>query len=103
MASLGLGMFAEHNIAAWLEAHLAIPDWSRFVTAHGSRAWPRSTALTFTDIVLGEMVPKSLALQHAERLARVVYWPMRVASDGDLPARPRGSRHRAGVSARSLA
>ena len=34
--------------------------------------------LTLVDLVAGEMVPKSLALQHADRFARIVYWPMRV-------------------------
>jgi CBS domain containing-hemolysin-like protein len=85
VASLGLGMFAEHGIADWLEAHLAIPDTWRILTAAGVGGFIAVTALTFVDIVLGEMVPKSLALQHAERLARVVYWPMRAASLLMLP------------------
>jgi CBS domain containing-hemolysin-like protein len=85
VASLGLGMFAEHNIASWLEVRLALPDTWRFITAHGVAGFVAVTALTFVDIVIGEMVPKSLALQHAERLARVVYWPMRIASLVMLP------------------
>ena len=85
VASLGLGMFAEHDIAAWLERHLAVPDTWHVITVHGIAGLAAITLLTFVDIVLGEMVPKSLALQHAERLARVVYWPMRVASSLMLP------------------
>ncbi len=79
VASLGLGMFAEHDIAQWLARHLDIPESWRFVTAHGLASVAAITILTFVDIVLGEMVPKSLALQHADWLARGVYWPMRVA------------------------
>jgi CBS domain containing-hemolysin-like protein len=79
VASLGLGMFAEHEIALWLARHLDIPESWRFVTAHGLGSVAAITILTFIDIVLGEMVPKSLALQHADWLARAVYWPMRVA------------------------
>jgi CBS domain containing-hemolysin-like protein len=85
VASLGLGMFAEHDIAAWLERHLAVPDAWHVITVHGIAGLGAITLLTFVDIVLGEMVPKSLALKHAERLARVVYWPMRVASALMLP------------------
>jgi CBS domain containing-hemolysin-like protein len=85
VASLGLGMFAEHDIAAWLEVHIAIPETWRFITSAGVGGLIAVTALTFVDIVLGEMVPKSLALQHAEQLARIVYWPMRIASLVMLP------------------
>jgi CBS domain containing-hemolysin-like protein len=85
VASIGLGMFAEHGIAAWLEGHLAVPNLWHVITVHGIAGLAAITMLTFVDIVLGEMVPKSLALQHAERLARAVYWPMRVASSVMLP------------------
>ncbi|HEY6357642.1 MAG TPA: CNNM domain-containing protein, partial [Vicinamibacterales bacterium] len=85
VASLGLGMFAEHDIAVWLEGHLAVPNAWHVITVHGIAGLAAITLLTFVDIVLGEMVPKSLALKHAERLARVVYWPMRVASSLMLP------------------
>jgi len=36
------------------------------------------TLLTFVHIVIGEMVPKSLALQHPSGIGRIVYWPMRI-------------------------
>jgi CBS domain containing-hemolysin-like protein len=85
VASLGLGMFAEHRIAEWLEPHLAVPAAWHLVTVHAVASLLAITLLTFVDIVLGEMVPKSLALQHAERVAGGVYWPMRVASLVMLP------------------
>jgi CBS domain containing-hemolysin-like protein len=80
VASLGLGMFAEDHTAALIEAHLTLPETWRFVTVHGLAIVLGITLLTFVDIVFGEMVPKSLALQRSEGLAAAVYWPMRVAS-----------------------
>ena len=80
VASLGLGMFGEDHTAAWIEAHLSLPETWRFVTVHGVAIVLGITLLTFVDIVFGEMVPKSLALQRSEGFARAVYVPMRVAS-----------------------
>jgi CBS domain containing-hemolysin-like protein len=79
IASLGLGMFAEHELARWLEPHIHVPDVIHVITVHGVAAVAAIAVLTFVHIVVGEMVPKSLALQRAEGLARLVYWPMRVA------------------------
>jgi CBS domain containing-hemolysin-like protein len=79
LASLGLGMFGEHELARWLEPHLDVPAWLHVITVHGVAAVAAVTALTFIHIVVGEMVPKSLALQRAEGLARLVYWPMQAA------------------------
>ena len=38
----------------------------------------RSASLTLAHIVIGEMVPKGLALQHPEGVARFTAWPMRL-------------------------
>src|SRR5262249_4731689 len=78
-ASLALGMFGEHEIARGLEPHIHLPETFRWLTVHGVAAVSAVGALTFVHIVAGEMVPKSLALQHAHGVARIVYWPMRVA------------------------
>jgi CBS domain containing-hemolysin-like protein len=85
VASLGLGMFAEHGVALWLEGEIHLPGAWHFVTVHGVAGVVAIALLTFVDIVVGEMVPKSLALQHAAGFARVVYWPMRVASAAVYP------------------
>jgi len=79
VASLALGMFAEHGLALWMEPRVHLPDVPRFITVHGVSAVAAVVVLTFMHIVVGEMVPKSLALQHAHGLARLVYWPMRAA------------------------
>lgn len=69
LASLGLGMYGEHVLAARLAAHLDALEASRWITAHTLASVVVVAVLTFLHIVLGEMVPKSIALQHAERSA----------------------------------
>ena len=68
-ASLGLGMYGEHVIAGWI-AH-ALEGWGavRWLSAHALATVLSVMLLTYFHIVLGEMVPKSLALIAAERTA----------------------------------
>ncbi|HSK11483.1 MAG TPA: hemolysin family protein, partial [Vicinamibacterales bacterium] len=66
-ASLGLGMYGEHVVAGWIAGALHAwgpPGW---VAAHAVATVLSVAILTYFHIVLGEMVPKSLALQRAER------------------------------------
>lgn len=69
VASLGLGMYGEHVLAAWALAVLGQGAWAPWLTAHGIASVVAVAILTYFHIVLGEMLPKSLALQTAERLA----------------------------------
>lgn len=78
LASLGLGMYGEHTMAAWLEARIGLPGWAGFVTAHSLASVIAIAFLTYWHIFLGEMIPKAIALSHPEATARAVYWPMRV-------------------------
>lgn len=78
LASLGLGMYGEHTLAAWLEPRLALSATSRFIAAHTLASIAAVTVLTYLHIFIGEMVPKAIALSHAEVTARVLYWPMLV-------------------------
>ncbi|HRI58023.1 MAG TPA: hemolysin family protein, partial [Anaerolineae bacterium] len=66
IASLGLGMYGEHTVAAWLHGPL-----SRITPLAGPLSHTVATILaigilTYLHVVLGEMIPKSLAIQHAE-------------------------------------
>ena len=76
LASLGLGMYGEHTFAAWLEPRLDLSPTARFVASHTLASVLAVAALTYLHIFLGEMVPKAIALSHANQTVRLVYWPM---------------------------
>lgn len=69
VASLGLGMYGEHMLADWTLGHMGHGSWAAWLIAHGFASVVAVAVLTYFHIVLGEMLPKSLALQTAERLA----------------------------------
>ena len=72
VASLGLGMYGEHVVAdllrPWLEGWTENP----WLTTHMLASVLSIGCLTYLHIVLGEMIPKALALQHAERTVLLV-------------------------------
>lgn len=76
MASLGLGWIGESTVAALINPlFLALPE-----AYHGPATHTVSFAISFTlitmlHIVLGEQVPKMVALQHAERTAIITVGP----------------------------
>jgi CBS domain containing-hemolysin-like protein len=76
-ASLGLGMYGEHMLAEWLVHRLEWLGAARVVSAHGVASVLAVAFLTYLHVVLGEMVPKSLALQAPGRVAMAVAMPMR--------------------------
>lgn len=76
LASLGLGMYGEHTLAVWLEPRLELSPTAAFIASHTLSSIVAVTILTYLHIFLGEMIPKALALSHAEATARAVYWPM---------------------------
>ena len=65
-ASLGLGMYGEHVLAEWIAGGLETAGAGRYIAAHAVASVTSIGILTYFHIVIGEMVPKSLALQHAE-------------------------------------
>ncbi len=78
VASLGLGMYGEHALADWLAVWLESVGVGelRWVAAHTLASIIAIGILTYFHIVIGEMVPKSLALQQPERTAMWVTPPV---------------------------
>jgi CBS domain containing-hemolysin-like protein len=76
IASLGLGMYGEHVVADWILEALGGSTWARWLAAHGFASVVAVAVLTYFHIVIGEMLPKSLALQAAERIALWLTPPM---------------------------
>jgi len=74
MASLALGWVGEPVFAHILEAPLKgrVSD----LTLHTISFAIAFAIITFLHIVLGELAPKTLALERAERVALAVSWPM---------------------------
>ena len=69
IATLGLGMFGEGTIAHWLEAPLHQISWINETIVHTVAVVLAVAIITYLHVVVGEMVPKSLALQAPERSA----------------------------------
>jgi CBS domain containing-hemolysin-like protein len=67
LASLGLGMYSEHQVAERLVHSLEALGAGRYIAAHTLASIVAVAMLTYVHIVFGEMVPKSIALQRAER------------------------------------
>jgi len=72
LASLGLGMYGEHVVAEWIESAFGPFRIAGWITAHSVAIVIAIAMLTYVHIVLGEMVPKTLALQGATRTALYV-------------------------------
>jgi CBS domain containing-hemolysin-like protein len=74
MASLALGWIGEPVFAHLLEKPLrgVVSD----VTLHTISFATAFTIITFLHIVLGELAPKTFALERAEQVALAISWPM---------------------------
>jgi putative hemolysin len=77
LCSLGLGWVGEGTIAAIIQPWLGNIPYAR-VYAHSVAATLAFIAITYLLVILGELVPKSLALERAERVALAVSGPMDV-------------------------
>ncbi len=76
LASLGLGMYGEPVIAHLIEPPLH--DWFGLSgdIVHTISFFIALGLITYLHVVVGEMVPKSLALQSAERVVLILSTPM---------------------------
>ncbi|PAP77104.1 hemolysin family protein [Rubrivirga marina] len=87
-ASLGLGMYGEHALAEWLAERLGgagLEGLGLSVSSHALASVLAIAALTYLHVVLGEMVPKSLALSRAEATVYRVARPMLVVQTALYP------------------
>ena len=76
MASLALGWIGEPVFAHLLEAPLK--GRVSEVTLHTISFAIAFSIITFLHIVLGELAPKTLALERAEKVALAISWPMQM-------------------------
>lgn len=76
MASLALGWVGEPALSSLLEAplHGLVSNAVRHTIAFAAAF----TIITYLHIVLGELAPKTLALERAERVALALAWPLRL-------------------------
>jgi CBS domain containing-hemolysin-like protein len=82
LASLALGWIGEPAVAAMLldaaRRWLAVIPAHALLYAHTLAIAIAFATITYFEVLLGELVPKSLALQRAERIALAVAGPMDV-------------------------
>jgi len=67
VASLGLGMYGEHWLAERIEPWFHALEAGGWLAAHVVASVVAVAVLTYLHIVVGEMVPKTLALQRAHK------------------------------------
>jgi CBS domain containing-hemolysin-like protein len=81
IASLALGWIGEPAIAHFLEPFFRfLPQEAAFITSHTVAVAIAFTLITFFHIVLGELAPKTLALQRSETVALWVITPLIIFS-----------------------
>lgn len=87
LTSLGLGALGESTLASILAPLLAnVPGRHTAVLVHGVSLAVAFVCLTGLHVVLGELVPKSMSLQRAERVALLVAPPFQWYLDVFRPA-----------------
>ncbi|MCJ7623087.1 MAG: CNNM domain-containing protein [Anaerolineaceae bacterium] len=78
IVSLSLGMYGENVLAEWLVGVLHNLDGLAEPVAHTIAMITAVGILTYLHVVLGEMIPKSLALQSSETTVLMLYQPMNI-------------------------
>ena len=76
ISSLGLGAFAQSTLAVWLTPQLASLGGLQPLAAQSTAAAIVLVALTAAQVIFGELVPKSLALQYPTPTALYTLPPM---------------------------
>ncbi len=78
IASLALGWIGEETIAHLVEPLLLkiLPTTWATVAAHGSASFIALAVVTYLHLVIGEYVPKALAIEYSDRFGLLVAQPM---------------------------
>ena len=71
-ATLGLGMYGEHELAVMIYDAAHGASWLDWAASHLVASIVAIIVMTYFHVVVGEMVPKALALQRAEQTAVAV-------------------------------
>lgn len=79
IASLGLGMYGEHAIAEWILSPLHHFEQLSEALAHTIASILSVSLLTYLHVVIGEMIPKSFALQTASDVVTALYVPLNIS------------------------
>jgi CBS domain containing-hemolysin-like protein len=79
LVSLGLGMYGEHVFAEWLVGPLHTLGHLTEAVAHSIATVLAVSLLTYFHVVIGEMIPKSFALQTANKTVTALYFPMMIS------------------------
>lgn len=79
ISSIGLGWVGEGTLARIIEPLFAfLPGISQNIATHTVSVGIAFATITFLHVVIGELVPKSIALEYTEKTALVVAKPMQV-------------------------
>jgi putative hemolysin len=87
LSSIVLGIYGQNEIAPLLEPIFAQPPFTQipFVNAEGAAGAIAATlvlvVLTTLQVVLGELVPKTVAVQYPEQVAMWTLYPMRWSAE----------------------
>jgi putative hemolysin len=81
LSSIVLGIYGQRQIAPLIEPLLSSLPFVSEIAAAGVSATLVLIVLTTLQVVLGELVPKSLALQYPEKIALWTAIPMRWSAD----------------------
>lgn len=79
ISSIGLGWVGEDTLARIIEPIFAfLPGISQNIATHTVSVSIAFALITFLHVVIGELVPKSIALEYTEKTALIVARPMQV-------------------------
>ncbi len=79
ISSIGLGWVGEGTLARIIEPIFAfLPGISQNIATHTVSVSVAFALITFLHVVIGELVPKSIALEYTEKTALVVARPMQI-------------------------